>query len=59
MSIAFTEALRGPGSPGSNGSVGDTLNDALMESAAGLYKSELIDQHSTFTGRAELERETA
>jgi len=31
----------------------------LMESAVGLYKSELIDQHSTFTGRAELERETA
>ena len=30
-----------------------------MESAVGLYKSELIDQHPPFTGRAELERETA
>ena len=30
-----------------------------MESAVGLYKSELIYQHRTFTGRAELERETA
>src|SRR6185295_8597114 len=40
--------------PGSIGSVGDALDNALMESAVGLYKSELIDQHSTFTGRAEL-----
>ena len=30
-----------------------------MESPVGLYKSELIDQHPTFIGRAELERETA
>jgi putative transposase len=35
------------------------LDNALMESAVGLYKSELIDQHPTFAGRAELERETA
>ena len=58
-SIAFTEALREAGIAGSIGSVGDALDNALMESAVGLYKSELIDQHSTFTGRAELERETA
>jgi len=58
-SIAFTEALREVGIAGSVGSVGDALDNALMESAVGLYKSELIDQHSTFTGRAELERETA
>jgi putative transposase len=44
---------------GSIGSVGDALDNALMESAVGLYKSELIDQHPTFSGRAELERETA
>ena len=58
-SIAFTEALREGGIAGSIGSVGDALDNALMESAVGLYKSELIDKHSTFTGRAELERETA
>jgi putative transposase len=58
-SIAFTEALHEAGIAGSIGSVGDALDNALMESAVGLYKSELIDQHPTFTGRAELERETA
>lgn len=30
-----------------------------MESTVGLYKSELTDQHSTFWGRAEFEREIA
>ena len=57
--IAFTEALAEAGIAGSIGTVGDALDNALMESAVGLYKSELIDQHPTFTGRAELERETA
>lgn len=58
-SIAFTEALWEAGITGSIGTVGDALDNALMESAVGLYKSELIDQHPTCTGRAELERETA
>ena len=58
-SIAFTDALREAGITGSIGSVGDALDNALMESTVGLYKSELIDQHPTFAGRAELERETA
>jgi putative transposase len=58
-SIAFTEALHEAGIAGSIGSVGDALDNALMESAVGLYKSELIDQHPTFAGRAELECETA
>ncbi len=53
--LAFTETLRGSGIAGSVGSVGD----ALMESAIGSYKTELIDRHPPFTGRAELERETA
>ena len=57
--IAFTEALREAGLVGSIGSVGAALDNALMESAVGLYKSELIDRHPTFRGRAELERETA
>ena len=41
-------------------SVGDALDNALMESTIGLYKTELIDRHeASWTGRAELERETA
>ena len=58
-SLAFTEVLRESGIAGSIGSVGDALDNALMESAIGLYKTELIDRHPAFTGRAELERETA
>ena len=59
-SIAFTEALLEAGITGSIGSVGDALDNALMESTIGLYKTELIDRHDTsWTGRAEVERETA
>ncbi len=58
-SLAFTEALRDSGIAGSIGSVGDALDNALMESAVGLYKTELIDRNPVFSGRAELERETA
>nr|WP_280330808.1 IS3 family transposase [Nocardia wallacei] len=58
-SLAFTETLRDSEIAGSIGSVGDALDNALMESAIGLYKTELIDRHPAFTGRAELERETA
>ena len=58
-SLAFTEALRDSGIAGSIGSVGDALDNGLMESAIGLYKTELIHRHPMFTGRAELERDTA
>jgi putative transposase len=58
-SLAFTEALRQSGIAGSIGSVGDALDNALMESAIGLYKTELIDRHQSWSGRAEVERETA
>ena len=58
-SIVFTDARREAGITGSIGSFGDALDSVLMESTVGLYKSELIDQHPTFAGRAELERETA
>lgn len=59
-SIAFTEALVEAGIAGSIGSVGDALDNALMESTIGLYKTELIDRHQrSWTGRAELETETA
>ena len=61
VSIAFTEALREADMHGSIGSVGDALDNALMESTIGLYKTELIDLDSTrrWTGRNEVERETA
>jgi putative transposase len=42
-SIAFTEALREEGIAPSIGTVGDALDNALMESTIGLYKTELID----------------
>jgi transposase InsO family protein len=59
-SLAFTDALLEAGIAGSIGSVGDALDNALMESTIGLYKTELIDAHKrSWTGRAEVERETA
>jgi putative transposase len=59
-SLAFTEALHEAGISGSIGSVGDALDNALMESTIGLFKTELVDRHErSWTGRAELERETA
>jgi len=58
-SLAFTEALTEAGIAGSIGSVGDALDNALMESTIGLYKTELIDRQPSWTGRAAVERETA
>jgi putative transposase len=58
-SLSFTEALVEAGIAGSIGSVGDALDNALMESTIGLYKTELIDRQRSWTGRAEVERETA
>jgi putative transposase len=58
-SLAFTEALLDGGIAGSIGSVGDALDNALMESTIGLYKAELIDRQRSWTGRNEVERETA
>ena len=58
-SLAFTEALIESGLAGSIGSVGDALDNALMESTIGLYKTELIDRQKSWTGRSEVERETA
>lgn len=51
-SIRSSRHCAKPGSP--IGGVGD----ALMESAVGLNKSVLVDQHSIGTRRAELEQET-
>ena len=58
-SLAFTAALREAEITGSIGSVGDALDNALMESAIGLYKTELIDTHPIMAGCGEVERETA
>jgi len=59
-SVVFTEALIEAGVAGSIGTVGDALDNALMESTIGLYKTELIDRHpNTWTGRVEVENETA
>lgn len=60
--LAFTEQLQDAGIAGSIGTVGDALDNALMESTIGLYKTELIDQRATgpnWSGRREVERETA
>lgn len=60
--ISFTEALIDAGIAPSIGTVGDALDNALIESAIGLYKTELIehpDRTHAWSGRAEVERETA
>jgi transposase InsO family protein len=60
--LAFTEELVEAGIAGSIGTVGDALDNALMESTIGLYKTELIAPHAVDTnwsGLREVERETA
>jgi transposase InsO family protein len=58
-SLAFTEALADAGIAGSIGTVGDALDNALLESTIGLYKTELIDRRpGVWSGRVEVERET-
>ena len=42
VSLAFTEELQDAGITGSIGSVGDALDNALMESTIGLFKTEVI-----------------
>ncbi len=55
----FVDALTESGIAGSIGSVGDALDNAMMESTIGLYKTELIDRDRLWSGRDEVERETA
>jgi transposase InsO family protein len=59
--ISFTDALFDAGIAPSIGTVGDALDNALMESTIGLYKTELIehDRDRSWSGAAEVERETA
>lgn len=58
-SIAFSNELREAGITGSIGTVGDALDNALMESTIGVYKTELIDRDRSWSNRTEVERETA
>jgi putative transposase len=60
-SISFTDALVEAGIAPSIGTVGDALDNALMESTIGLYKTELIDRprQRSWTGAAEVETATA
>lgn len=60
--LAFTEQLAEAGISGSIGTVGDALDNALMESTIGLYKTELIVPESrmrNWSDRLTVERETA
>jgi putative transposase len=60
--LAFTEELVEAGIAGSIGTVGDALDNALMESTIGLYKTELIGPYSreaNWSGLRSVERETA
>jgi putative transposase len=59
-SLAFTDALIEAGITGSIGTVGDALDNALMESTIGLFKTEVIEhEKTTWTGRADVEKATA
>lgn len=59
-SIVFTEALKDANIAPSVGTVGDALDNALMESTIGLYKTELINLHrSSWRGVREVETATA
>jgi len=62
-SLAFTQELLEAGITGSIGTVGDALDNALMESTIGLYKTEVIEHEKptgrSWSGRAEVEKATA
>ena len=60
--LAFTEQLAEAGIAGSIGTVGDALDNALMESTIGLYKTECITPGArgrNWDGLREVERATA
>jgi transposase InsO family protein len=58
--LAFTEALIDAGITRSIGSVGDALDNALMESTTGLYKTEVISHNPrSWAGAGNVEQATA
>jgi putative transposase len=58
-SLRFTTHLIGAGIDASIGTVGDALDNALMESAIGLYKTELINPRGPWRSLADVELATA
>lgn len=59
-SLAFTEALVDAGITGSIGTVGDALDNALMESTIGLFKTEVIGhEQKIWANWREVEEATA
>ncbi|MEU2288559.1 DDE-type integrase/transposase/recombinase [Streptomyces sp. NPDC013178] len=58
-SFAFTAHLLDAGIDASIGTVGDALDNALMESQIGLYKTELIKPRKPWRGLADVELATA
>lgn len=59
-SLAFTEALQDAGITGSIGSVADALDNALMESTIGLFKTEVIGhERPTWQSWRQVEQATA
>jgi putative transposase len=59
-SLTFTEALREADITGSIGTVGDALDNALMESTIGLFKTEVIaHEQDSWTGWRDVERAVA
>lgn len=60
VSLAFTEALLEAGITGSIGTVGDALDNALMESTIGLFKTEVIEhERPVWRHWREVEKATA
>ncbi len=59
VSFAFTAHLIEAGIDASIGTVGDALDNALMESAVGLYKTELIKKGGPWKTLADAELATA
>lgn len=60
--LAFTEELAEAGIAGSIGTIGDALDNALVESTIGLYKTECITPDArgrNWSGLRDVERETA
>ena len=58
-SVSFTAALLDAHIAPSIGTVGDALDNALMESTIGLYKAELIHRQASWKDAADVERATA
>lgn len=59
LAVRYTERLAEVGAVSSVGSKGDSYDNALAETVHGLYKAELIHQREHWSGRAEVEIETA